>query len=488
MRLRASRVAACTTTAALAASALVAVAAGGASAAPPGLQGLQGLQGDFNGDGYRDVATAAPNTTVNGKRTAGSIAVAHGSPAGLKPGKSAISQNSPGVAGTAEGGDRFGETVHTGDFDGDGYADLAVGAPGEDVGTDKNGGSVQILWGSASGLSGGTDVPDPAPAEHDKSGQSLAAGDFDGDGTTDLAIGSTGSKVWIVKGGMTRTGGNGGTYPFTAPIWTDGAGAFALTAGDVNGDRVTDLVVNGLDPADGDTNANFLFLGSRTGPKSPARLPGGLASAVADFDGDGFGDVATGNHWEPSDGVPGSVKGGRVTVRHGSAAGLDPARPARHIDQQTPGVPGTSETGDAFGSDLSAGDIDKDGRADLVVGVPGEGIGGESSTGDIIVLKGGAAGLSGTGAKAISQGTAGVPGKNEWYDLFGSSVLVSDVTRDGHADITVGGMGENGEAGALWGLRGSASGVTTSGARNITPAALGFGPLSTPMIGTDLTG
>lgn len=495
MPIRASRVAACTMTVVLVTSALAGAAAGTtaaqASAAPQAPTAPERLLGDFNGDGHRDVATGAPVATVGGKAAAGQVAVAYGSANGLTAKTSAISQNSPGVAGTAEAEDGFGETIHAGDFNADGYTDLAVGAAGEDVarsgGNDKDGGSVQILWGSPSGLAGGTDVPDPAPTAHDKYGQSLAAGDFDGDGTTDLAIGSTSQQVWIHKGGFTRQGGTGGRYTFTPSIWGDQAGAFALTSGDVNGDQAAELLVNGLDGTE-DTNVNVLFLGSPSGPTSPTKLPGGLAAAIGDFDGDSYGDIAIGNHWDKAEGTPDSVNGGRVTIRYGGPEGIAANRPAAHIDQQTAGVPGSSETDDAFGASLSAGDIDQDGRADLAVGIPEESIGEQGwGTGSVIVLKGSASGLNGAGARTISQGTAGVPGANEPFDTFGRAVLLSDVTGDGHSDLTVGAPGENEEAGALWNLRGSAAGVITTGSVNLTPKKLGIAAGPSQM-GSVLTG
>ncbi|WP_028799245.1 FG-GAP repeat protein [Streptomyces sp. 142MFCol3.1] len=77
-----------------------------------------------------------------------------------------VSQNTTGVPGTAESGDFFGvETVYA-DFNGDGYDDLAVGSPSEKVGTDTNGGTLAVLWGSASGLTGkGVTIPGH-PARH----------------------------------------------------------------------------------------------------------------------------------------------------------------------------------------------------------------------------------------------------------------------------------------------------------------------------------
>ena len=72
-----------------------------------------------------------------------------------------ISQSSPGVPGASEEGDTWGAVVAAGDFDNDGRADLAVGAPGEDTGQGVDVGAVVVLWGGTGGLSGGTALATP---------------------------------------------------------------------------------------------------------------------------------------------------------------------------------------------------------------------------------------------------------------------------------------------------------------------------------------
>jgi hypothetical protein len=144
-------------------------------------------EADFNGDGYGDVAYSAGSATVGGKKAAGQIVALYGSANGVTSTKrKTISQNTTGVPGGAETEDGFGWVSAYGDFNSDGYDDLAVATPWEDVSGDKDGGTVAILWGSSSGLTGGTTIKDPAPSSHDKWGRSLAAGDFDGDGHADL--------------------------------------------------------------------------------------------------------------------------------------------------------------------------------------------------------------------------------------------------------------------------------------------------------------
>lgn len=147
---------------------------------------------DFNGDGRADLAIGAPGATVGGKAKAGAVSVVYGSASGPKSSTyRLITQNTAGVPGTAEADDAFGTAVASADLNTDGYADLIVGAPGEDTDDDTNNGTVAVVWGSASGLSGARTLPDFSSRDHDHFGQSLAAADLDGDGDQDVAVGST---------------------------------------------------------------------------------------------------------------------------------------------------------------------------------------------------------------------------------------------------------------------------------------------------------
>lgn len=464
-------------TAALAGGLLVTLP-GAASAAP------SGLADDFNGDGYRDLATGAPGAVANGKAKAGAVVVDYGSATGISAARyKTTSQSSSGVPGDSETSDRFGTELAHGDLNRDGYGDLVVGTPLEDVGGDVDGGSVTILWGGSSGLSGGTTVSDPNPSGHDRFGQSLAVGDFTGDGKADLAVGSTGKDVWIFKGGFTKAGGAAGKVRFDAGI-ESGAypdGAVQLAAGDFDDDGTDDVVV-------GSASGNFVYRGTSTGPVFQTEAGPGYTSAfaVADFDRDGHDDLVVGTDFVGILNPP--AKGGYATVFYGGTAGVDTTRSAV-FSQDTPGVPGSDESDDWFGASLAAGDVNGDGYPDLAVGADNESIGSTDGVGNVWVLRGGSSGLTATRAQSFNQGTSGVPGSNESSDGFGDAVHLADHNRDGRADLSVGAAGENSDDGAVWVLRGSTSGVTTTGAVSFGPASAGVGRSGEdPMFGDVLSG
>ncbi|MEV8594243.1 VCBS repeat-containing protein [Streptomyces sp. NPDC052012] len=448
-------------------------------------------QADFNGDGKGDVAFSAQGAYVAGKEAAGQLVVLYGTSSGVSSAKRhSLSQNSTGVPGTAETGDEFGGESAYADFNGDGYDDVAVSAPTEDADGDKDGGTVAILWGSASGITGkGITVKDPARSSHDMWGDELAAGDFDGDGKADLAVGSSGATIHVFKGGFTTSGTSGGRYTITPPIMSgEGTGALNLTAGDIDG-GATDLVVDGFetDSAYG-WNRNFFIPGSTSGlDASAARtLKPGVITAIGDIDKDGYGDIVSGAYWNSTleDGtpIPDSAKGGKVWVTYGSDSG-PLTSDATGITQNTGNVPGTAEGNDFFGYELDLGDITGDGFLDLAIGVAGENIGSATNTGSVTVLYGTANGLdTSSGAQSFSQDTAGVPGSNEDDDALGLDLKLDDVNGDGKADL-VAASAENAGNGALLYLPSNGTKITTAGARTVSPSTSGVSTTGTPLFG-----
>ncbi|MFD8807076.1 FG-GAP and VCBS repeat-containing protein [Streptomyces sp. NPDC059597] len=484
------RLALATATAAALTGGLFTFAAAPASAA----DSVKVAHADFNGDGYGDIATEAAGAYVGGLKAAGQVSVVYGGASGVSGAKHVtLSQNSAGVPGTSEAGDLFGESEAYGDFNGDGYDDLAVGAPSEKVGSDTNGGTVALLWGSKSGLTGkGVTLADPAPSSHDRWGLTLASGDFDGDGRADLVVGSTSNTLYLYRGGLDASGTAPSRTTFTVPIQKGTSdypyGPLHLAAGDVNGDGRSDLVINGWEnSSDYGWNTNYWLPGTSSGLTSSSvkTLKSGIVTGIGDINGDGYGDIVSGVGWDAGkldDGtpIPDSSTGGRVNITYGSASG--PAS-TTVINQDTGNVPGGSEKGDEFGWDLDLGDVNGDGYQDIAIGSPFEDLGGVADTGQVTVLYGSASGVNTTsGGQALAQSTAGVPGSDEKADHFGLDVKLDDVNGDGKADLVVG-SDENGGNGSLTYLPSDGTKITATGAHLVNVGDVGISTAGTPELG-----
>ncbi|MEU3530418.1 VCBS repeat-containing protein [Streptomyces murinus] len=399
------RLALATATAAALTGGLLTFAAAPATAA----DSTRVAKADFNGDGIGDLATSAATAYVSGHKNAGAVVVMYGSKTGVSAaGHTLLTQNTAGVPGGAEAGDEFGGDLAYADFNGDGYDDLAVGTPDEKVDSDTDGGAVAILWGSKSGLTGkGVNVADPAPASHDYWGETLAAGDFDGDGKADLAVGSSNSTLYLYRGGFTTAGKPGSRTTVKAPIRSGTAGGahgpLNLTAGDVNGDGRTDLVVDGYETRTSHGwNTNYWLPGAATGLNASAAkaLKPGIITAIGDVNGDGYQDLVISAPEEDLDGVTNT---GMVTVLYGSASGVNTASGAQSFAQSTTNVPGQDEKNDLFGTDVKLDDVTGDGKADLMVGSYENG-----GDGAVTYLPSDGRKITAIGSRAVSPASAGV--------------------------------------------------------------------------------
>ncbi|MEU1401706.1 FG-GAP repeat protein [Streptomyces sp. NPDC005728] len=119
-------------------------------------------------------------------------------------------------------------------------------------------------------------------------------------------------------------------------------------------------------------------------------------------------------------------------------------------------------------------DFNGDGYGDIAIGVMQESISGVRTTGAVTVLRGSSKGLTGTGSVSWHQNTAGVPGVNEPYDMFGTQISLVDMNGDGRSELAVGTRSENITEGNVWYFKSGSAGLTTSGVVSIGPKTVGL--------------
>ena len=462
---------------------------------------------DVNGDGYAETVVGVPGEDIGSDTNTGMFHVLPGTASGATgSGSRSYHQDTAGVPGAGEDGDWLGLTNASGDFNGDGYADVAVSDDGENIGSVKDAGAVLVFYGSATGLttSGVTSLYMSGTwAREMYFGQSMTAGDFNGDGIHDLAIGGPGAwagYVFVFPGaatGLARL--NYRTFdqdesgvPGTSH--EDDLFGWAVSAGDVNGDGYDDLAVGAIydwEDRDWSTGSATVLYGSASGltgsgaqrlSKDTSGVPGvprgfnpdrkdgpdnfGFQLQLADLNGDGKADLGVTAPQAPVwvDGVR-KRDAGTLTIMLSDGSKITGVG-SKEISQQTAGMPGTAGYEDHLGSTLAAGDSNGDGKADLAVYSPGDNY--------VTVVRGGTGGLVTSTAKGWTQNSSGIPGSTEKGDYWGASLRFADIKGTGYAALIVGAEGENSYKGAITVIYSTSSGLTGTGAKYFSQNSTGI--------------
>jgi hypothetical protein len=349
---------------------------------------VKGVSSDFNGDKLSDAVVADPYADPGGVTDAGQVTVLYGTGSTIGGGSvDTLVQGSGNVGNTASSGDRFGTTVSAADLDNDGYTDLLVGTPYEDINGQADSGLAQVIWGSSSGLGKGKASTELTQTSF---GRTITAGDQLGyaiDASNELGADLPMVAVGVPGGNVSGLNDAGWVGFFTAGL---------------NDPRAIDQNSAGI-PGAAEASDRF-------GDAITLGLIAGTSTRV---------DAAVGTPGEDlGSGTSAITNAGAFTVINdlytGAAAG-------QAYDQNSSGVPGTPENNDGFGQVLDSVRVGS--TTHLAVGIPSEAIGTAAKAGSVQLFT--STGTTITPGVGLTQDTTGVTGTATAGDQFGRRIVLA---------------------------------------------------------------